>query len=415
MSDSAAPSRPLSFSLSPLWTWWTGELLGLVPHKIKSWYRSSINTVAMRHGGSEVSVLRIQGEALEEIGRVDMNAGTLAEQKHAIRVILAKTGRSPQVFLCLPEGQILKRQLQLPLALEENLRQSMEFELDRYTPFKPHQVYHDVRITGRDANRRLLSVELTVAPKSALDTALRAAAELGLVVHKAVIAEDLLRNGGYSANLLPLALRPKPGRRRLQWHVAAFFLAMLLLATALAIPIWQKREVAILMNDQMLNAKAAARITSNLREQLDKLVFERNFLHDKKATVPSPLLVLEDLSRLLPDDTYLQQLDINGKDLQIQGETASASRIIEVMEQSPFFKNESFKSPLTKIPGTSSERFHIAADIKLPVPAKTTKIDTGKTSAASVAPAINAATATTSTPVGNSSAPTAQPQDRRPR
>jgi hypothetical protein len=53
--------------------------------------------------------------------------------------------------------------------------------------------------------------------------------------------------------------------------------------------------------------------------------------------------------------------ELNGTDLQIQGETGSSSKLIEAIENSGLVKGASYKSPLTQIPGTAMERFHLAA------------------------------------------------------
>ncbi|HLA38633.1 MAG TPA: PilN domain-containing protein, partial [Candidatus Glassbacteria bacterium] len=139
-----------------------------------------------------------------------------------------------------------------------------------------------------------------------------------------------------------------------------------LLVVLLMVPPWQKRAAATSRLDPLARAKAASHEADALRDRLGKLVKQDNFLHDKKWNTPSTVQVLEELSKILPDDTFVRQLIFDGKTVQIQGETASSTRLIEILEASALFKDVSFKSQLTKIQGTPYDLFHLSATLKAP-------------------------------------------------
>jgi hypothetical protein len=85
------------------------------------------------------------------------------------------------------------------------------------------------------------------------------------------------------------------------------------------------------------------------------------------------VMLVEELSRLLPDGTWVQQLEVKpgakGRDLQIWGETASSSQLIEVLEKSGLVANANYRSPLTKGVTPNTERFFLGAELKpRPVP-----------------------------------------------
>jgi general secretion pathway protein L len=73
---------------------------------------------------------------------------------------------------------------------------------------------------------------------------------------------------------------------------------------------------------------------------------------------------LDDLTKRLPDDTFVIQFEFDGNTLQVQGESASSAKLIEILEDSPLFKDVGFKSPLVKIQGTANDRFHLAATLE---------------------------------------------------
>ena len=71
---------------------------------------------------------------------------------------------------------------------------------------------------------------------------------------------------------------------------------------------------------------------------------------------------LEELSRVIPDGTWLNGLQFNNRRIIIQGQSPSASSLIQRIEASAFFQNVSFVSPVTKDTANGLERFQIAAD-----------------------------------------------------
>jgi general secretion pathway protein L len=76
------------------------------------------------------------------------------------------------------------------------------------------------------------------------------------------------------------------------------------------------------------------------------------------------VIVLEALSRVLPDYTYLTELRIEGDKLQIVGITNDAPSLIALIEQSSQFTRATFFAPTTRAPNDPGARFHIEARIK---------------------------------------------------
>jgi hypothetical protein len=88
--------------------------------------------------------------------------------------------------------------------------------------------------------------------------------------------------------------------------------------------------------------------------------------------------ILEDVTRLLPDDTWLTQLEVRtsgrGKDMQrellFRGESANAGRLVTLLEDSRLFTQAAPRSPTTKIQPGPGEIFDLGAQMKpLPSPA----------------------------------------------
>ena len=76
------------------------------------------------------------------------------------------------------------------------------------------------------------------------------------------------------------------------------------------------------------------------------------------------LEIMDELTRILPDDTWITRLDMKGSELQIQGQSSSAAAVIPLIESSSILQNPSFRSPVTQAPRSEDERFHLSAEIR---------------------------------------------------
>jgi general secretion pathway protein L len=84
-------------------------------------------------------------------------------------------------------------------------------------------------------------------------------------------------------------------------------------------------------------------------------------LAKRKQTTPSSIMILEALSRALPDTTYVTELRIEGDKVQVVGMTQDAPSLVRLMEQSPQFSRATFFAPTTHAANEQGERFHIEA------------------------------------------------------
>jgi general secretion pathway protein L len=87
-------------------------------------------------------------------------------------------------------------------------------------------------------------------------------------------------------------------------------------------------------------------------------------LERRKYASPSSVIVLEVLSQILPDHTYVTELRIEGDKLRVIGVTRDAPGLIRIIEQTPNFTHATFFAPTTKGPSDPGERFHIEATIE---------------------------------------------------
>jgi general secretion pathway protein L len=87
-------------------------------------------------------------------------------------------------------------------------------------------------------------------------------------------------------------------------------------------------------------------------------------LERRKYETPASVIVLDALSQVLPDHTYVTELHLAGNKLQISGFTRDAPSLIALIEQSQHFTRATFYAPTTRAPSDPGERFHIEARVE---------------------------------------------------
>jgi general secretion pathway protein L len=321
--------------------------------------------------------------------------------------------------IALPGRQTLRRTLSLPAALEENLKQALAYDLDRHTPFKADELYFDAAIVGRDPVRGEIRVDLAAARRGVVDQALQAVEGWG--GHVVAVVPDIPAVASASRlNLLPEDRRPASGTWRRWQVVAPVALLVSIVLVSLALPVWQKREYAIALGRQVDSARAQASVSEGVRTELERLTGEYNFALERKYAFPPTLQVLDEITKLLPDDTWLTQMELKttsrGKDMQrelmLRGESANAGRLITLFEESKVFTQAGPRSPTTKIQPGPGEIFDLVAQLRsLPPPAPVAVASVAADPAGGAKPMPPAADAavTSEDPTPESAAPSSPP------
>ena len=79
-----------------------------------------------------------------------------------------------------------------------------------------------------------------------------------------------------------------------------------------------------------------------MRREFERLQADYNYALARKYTYPGTVQIIDDVTRVLPDDTWLTQLEmkttVKGKDTQrelfLRGESANGGKLISLLEDS---------------------------------------------------------------------------------
>ncbi|GMU43242.1 MAG: PilN domain-containing protein [Xanthomonadales bacterium] len=341
--------------LAQFLSWWRSELLAALPPAWREWLAPERAVVTFTPGTDGWRLRRVRA------GKIEADLEAIAERDALTQASerLRPEHEDPRQVLLLPTECTLRRRLTLPLAAEEHLASVLAFEMDRQTPFRADQVYFDHRIARRDAAARSMLVELLAVPRTVLDQLLQGLGNLPLDAADVAVA-------GVPAgfNLLPGERRARRVDKRLRLNlilaVSAVALLWLVMLQSLAL-----REQAIERLDEELAAsRTAAMQSAELKRQLRDAIEGANFLARKKAEQAVTVDVLSEITHLVPDDTWLERLSFVQNQVQLQGQSARADKLIGILTKSRCLANPQFQGIITPDGATGKERFTLVADLK---------------------------------------------------
>lgn len=264
------------------------------------------------------------------------------------------------VTLAIPREQLLIKPLSLPLSAAGNLQEILGFEMDRQTPFPTDKVYFNWRELEQDKGSDRLRLELYVVLKSVLDPLLAEIRGLGLKPRAVVPAPP---ETGNAINLLPESQRTQPADQGGRTTRILAYTTLALLLAALYLPLLRQSSTLAEAEAKVTDLRGQAKEVQGLIKERDTLLARRRFLEEKRRARVPVIAVLNDLTTLLPDDTWLNRLMLRNKQLQLYGESSTATALIPLLEKSDNFSNAQFKSSVTKNSATGKDRFQISADL----------------------------------------------------
>ncbi|MBV9562649.1 MAG: PilN domain-containing protein [Bradyrhizobium sp.] len=263
--------------------------------------------------------------------------------------------RGSRVDIRMRPEQLLFREIDFPKQAADFLGGMVRAQIDRLTPWTASEAEFGMTQPVAIANDRIaLTVAATskqrIQPLVTLATRLGAASVAGLVEVPAdaepvcVFERELAHGGGVDlSRLLRLTL--------LGASLAAA--ASLLISTYAGSMLDAEQQD---LQHRIAQRRAALRIDQGSGSA-------RALLARRKQSSPSSVMVLEAISRVLPDTTYVTELRVEGDKMQVVGLTQDAPSLIKLLEQSPQFTRATFFAPTTRDPSDPGERFHIEAHV----------------------------------------------------
>lgn len=337
--------------------WWSRQLAGFVPVRWRRLLGQGEARVLLRASEEEIDLVSAAGDTLAL--KLRIRPDQAGELEDALQRAEDKRPR----WLLLDAGQVLQRRISLPLTAAPRLRELLAHEVDRQTPFRADQVAFDCRVLTRDAEAGKLEAELVVVPLARLESIISRLGPLG----SSLAGVDVEASGrALGLNLLPLNRRRQARDHMLWVHFA-------LVAVVLAgvwFTLWQtlenRRDAVAELREVVEQRQNEARRAAALREQLDAAAGGATFLAGLRESRPRVLAVIDDVSRRLPDGTWLERLTINQGRVVLQGLSNEASGTIAWLQESPYLGEPAFSGAVQPDPRSGAQRFTLTAELTVP-------------------------------------------------
>ena len=345
--------------------WWKQALLSWLPLRWRVLFGLASNRLLFSQVGEQLRLQVQDAEGLHEVAWLPLPLTTTELDA----VLGNRTGKLPR-WLLLPAASALQRRLLLPAAAAERLRDVVRFEVDRQTPFTADSVRFDARVLERRADGQL-DTELIAVPRARFDAAL---AELGGLAESLAGVDASDASGRpLGVNLLPTEIRRGSRDAMRAWNWALAAVALLGIATAFWQVLDNRRDAAEAFTRQVEARATQARAVAAQRQQLVDIVEGAAFLDRARASRPTTVEILDELSRRLPDNTYLEKVGIEGDRLLLIGLSPEASALVGRMEGSRLWRAPALSGALQPDPRTRLDRFSLTADLATaPTPAAST-------------------------------------------
>lgn len=306
----------------------------------------------------------VEGPVVRDVGRLP-SGELLGIDADPLATVLAPSIVDLPRWLVLPANAGLRRRLALPAAAADRLRDVVSFEIDRQTPFNAETAAFDARILDRRADGQL-DVELVAVPLVAIQPRLAA---LGGVADT-LAGIDLADSGGapLGVNLLPPAQRRHRADPWTMWNWVLGAVAVIALAAGLWQVLANRRAAADAFEQDVQARTAQARTASARRQALVDLVDGQAYLDQVRRGRPSAIEVLDELSKRLPDTTFLEKVAIENDRLTLIGLSSEASSLVRRLEGSPLWRAPALAGALQPDPRSGKDRFTLTAELAVRPP-----------------------------------------------
>jgi general secretion pathway protein L len=358
------------------------KLLRQIIEGISRWLDGVAETIVAAVGrlASPRTVQLIEGEAgLFTVGAAGQDASSAfllmpsqindGSSAHAPSTDAAPSLKGSRTEIVLRPARFVFRQVELPRRASEFLDGVIRAQIDRLTPWSPNDAAFGWTRPVDIANDRI-AVTVAATARTALSPFVQAVTQLGADSVVVSTVPEAAEHAGAAIKVLEQSARAPLEIGRVRRVLLAVLLVAGLAATiSIGTAMVVADDLAVRQRD--LSRRIAERGAA-LRAGLDTagstaLAKLEHRKHENLAAV----LALEALSEVLPDHTYVTELRIEGRKLQIIGITRDAPALIGLIEQSSHFTRATFFAPTTRSLSDPGERFHIEARIEPIYPPRT--------------------------------------------
>lgn len=304
-----------------------------------------------------------EGIVRPEQGHVWQQSPTLAVLaggKRAPAEVL-EAARKGIVILDFPIGNVAIRQLSVPVQARDVVAGIVRNQIERLSPWQSDSAIYGFETTVASDDAATLDVRVLIAARAIVDRAREQLAAGGLTADRVVTHPPNTETGKAITLWSRLSDISREDRSLIRRRIGVGIGAVI--AASFGLALWaliSARFVGSASEDVAGRIDALRRHLQSpltLRSAASLPPQQREWY--AKETSPSAIIVLDALSRALPDSAYLTELSLKGATLRIVGLAKDAPPLIAPLEHSGVLTEVHFFSPTTREPDGTHFRFYI--------------------------------------------------------
>jgi general secretion pathway protein L len=296
----------------------------------------------------------------DELDGMVLTAGT------PVSAEVTRAARDSLVILELAAADVAVRRISVPAQAREFLPGIVHNKIERLSPWRADQAISgfDAEVSAEDPT--MLDVRVLIASRAAVDGIRSKLAAIGLVVDRVVTVQNNEEIAKSISLWSRLAGATREDLDHVRWRIGVGIAAALVFGFGLSL--WASISALSIYEE----SEEIAAHTRTLQRQIDGprtpqslalLTPNERAWYEKEAS-PTAAIVIEAVSRALPDTAYLTELHLENTTLRMVGLASDAPSLIAPLEHSGHLTNVRFFAPTTRGTDGALFRFHIEARVE---------------------------------------------------
>jgi general secretion pathway protein L len=345
-----------------VWTWFTQGVGAMVPVRLRDLLATDRRKVVVQVAGEHVEIwtehtrrATVRQLPSDRVRVPSTQVGSALGSKWALRRIWTP------LVVRVPSADVLKRAVKVPAAGIDRIDDILALDLERTTPFRRSDVYMGWKARSKLPDGHIV-VEHNVLKKTRLAEIDKAFQQEGIELAAIEVIDD-----GTDEVRTRLASHGAPSYRPPIAHRLATRLSKTSIVAAVIIGcfwlgVTMSRQSAELRQIQAENGELQKRavavrqkITSN-----EASLSQLGAVRGRKKSGRQMVEILEEITKRLPDTTWISDFQFADGVIILDGHAKSASELISIFAASSLFYEPSFVSPVMRDPGRGgAERFRL--------------------------------------------------------
>jgi general secretion pathway protein L len=300
----------------------------------------------------------------------DESFDTVLSPETTVPPEVVRAARDRCVIFELSADKIAVRRTSVPAPAREFLAGVVHNQIERLSPWRTDQAVYgfDAEVSGENAAN--LDVRVLIASRSAIVDALNKLAAIGLRVDRIVARGSDEQEAGKATNPITIWSRLADASRESLEGVRRLIAVSIAsaLGAAVVLTVWALVSASSIRDENEVLASRAKALQRQvqagrtLASAASLPPAERAWV--AKESSASGVIVLEALSRALPDSAYLTEFRLEGAMLRVIGLANDAPALLAPLERSGHLTNVRFFAPTTRGPDGKLFRFYIEARVE---------------------------------------------------